>query len=100
MASSWILFFSYQDDVRSETHQIIRDIITNGISQACKLSVFLIRYFNHAEFPRKIFEKILQYEVSGMSVHREPSMFHADVQTGMTKLRMACGLFGSAIFIK
>ena len=25
MASSWILFFSYQDDARSNTHQIIND---------------------------------------------------------------------------
>ena len=26
MASSWILFFSYQDDARSNTHQIYLDV--------------------------------------------------------------------------
>jgi len=30
VASSWILFFSYQDDTRSNTHQISKQLLQRG----------------------------------------------------------------------
>ena len=41
MASSWILFFSYQDDARSNTHQIRTRRIITVILTACRKPKYL-----------------------------------------------------------
>ena len=54
MASSWILFFSYQDDARSNTHQICTVFLWQSLRSRCNRLDRLLTYVSTMTKTRKI----------------------------------------------
>ena len=84
-----------------ETFLIIRgtesDMIKNIYRSSCEVPLILVRFLMQCEFPRQNFRKILEYQISRISVQWQPSdSIRTDTRTDMAKLIAALRNFANA----